>query len=140
MTIRSLFNLSSIFLESKSVESRLRDKICPSDSLYLSDALYQRNITIGSLNLPGWYLSKDNQALVIKKNRDKHNISLKVLTKENLRFGLCPYKNSPINCINWLLTTPSIFSTVSYISMCEQFTHRVTSFPGAARFLHTGPL
>ena len=142
LATRLLLSLSSIVLESRSVKDRLRNKMSPSNLSYSSDAKYQKRITMWNLNPPSLCLSKDDQALIIKKDGNRHNFSLGLLTRGGLMLmldliGVEKHKNSQMNCISWLLTALSIFSTLSSPLIFQLCGPRITSFLNAACFLNT---
>ncbi len=74
----------SIFLRLKSAKDGLKDKMGASDYLYPSDLLCQKNIIKWSLNLPGKCSNKVKKALIIKKDKDKHNFRLEKWMEEKL--------------------------------------------------------
>ncbi len=83
-----------------------------------------------------------NQALIIKKDGNRHNFGLKTSTRKKLMLVLYlfiagKYKNLQTNCIIWLLTALSIRSTLFLTSICQQFAPKVFFFSDVARFLQT---
>lgn len=127
---------------SSSFKSRLRDKIYASELFYPSNVLCQNSITIWSFNASGCCLSKNDQALVIKNDKNRHNFGLEELTRRKLILVLCllfarKHRNLQINCISQLLIALSILSTLSPKSICQQFASQLVSFPVTVSFLHT---
>ncbi len=113
--------------------------------LHLSNALFRRSITISSFKIPGWYSSKDDHALDIKKAENRYYFGLEASTRGKLifvfsLFGEVEQSNLQINCINRLLTALFIFSTPPTTTICQRFAPRFGFFPGAARFLYTHSL
>ena len=110
---------------SSSFKSRLRNKICASEFFYPSDVFCQKNITIWSFNASGCCLSKNDQALVIKSDKNRHNFGLEESTRRKLMLVLClifarKHRNLQINCIGQLLIALSILSTLSPTSICQK--------------------
>ncbi len=112
---------------------------------YPSNLPCQKGIIMWSLNAPRWCSSKDNQALVIKKNGNRHNFGFEASTRGKLMFVLGLFVkenhgNSQINYISRLLTALFILSTLFLTPICQRFTPRIAFFLGAACFLYTHTL
>ncbi len=90
-------------------------------------------------------MSKNNQALIIKMDENRHNFSLETLMTENLMLvlqslGKKKDKNSQINCINQLLTAIPILSEICFTLIGQRCAPLDALFYNTALFVHTRPL
>lgn len=123
LAIKFSLSLLSIFLRSRNAKNRLEDKIYAFGLFYLSDLDCWRSITIGSLNALRWCLSKDDYALVIKKDGEGYSFGLEAFTKRKSMLVLSSlgaenYKSPQINSISWLLRLLLILSILFSTPIC----------------------
>ena len=98
-----------------------------------------------NLNTLGYWLSKDNQALVIKKDKNGHNFDLKTTIEEGLMLVLSllhekKKENLRINCISWLLTVVFIFLILFSTRMWQKYPRKLVFFSSALFILYTSHL
>lgn len=145
LVTRLSFNLSSFFLRSKSVEDKLRNKMCASSLLYPSDAPCQRTTIILESERTLIVFEQRRPSFGYKKRRERAQFWLRSINKRE--FDSCAeftwYKGaqestskfyqSVANCIIYFFKAIS-YTNVSTICPKSSFFSKLT------RFLHLRPL